>query len=564
MRRRYATVDLTSKVKEKIMSLSEVENQQELKQELDVLNDQVEQDQKSDHQKTIVSWIVSGVTHACIFLLAMTIAFTVADVDEELPPLRVTSIPPPPHKQPEEDIKKRELLEKKDVLIESELESNDKGPVSMLELPEELVTSTEDETDTPTEMPRGREEAKSDMEFGGQGFLAMIGTGGNAGGMFGNRTGGGRNRAKAKMGPYGKKAESSTDAGLRWLKRHQSPNGMWSATKYFENCTVGLKCEPGKDASGDEDVAMTGYAVLCFLGQGHDHKTPSHYKTVVKKAIDYLISVQKPDGLLGERNYEHPVAAMALVEAYAMSNDPELRKPAQLAVDMILQRQSRLTDDEYSRIGWDYVRPNAKRNDISVSGWNVMALKSAVAAGLSVGEGLTGAKKFLDGAWKAANPNWAKLSDPYKDKSVFPYTWNAEANTTEREHLSFVGSTCAVFLGHRSGDIMLESLLNDGEERWIKSGAYKNNNYACYYLSLASFQGGGDRWKLCLETLIPYSIDTQRASNDCFDGSWDYQNQNWHGADTGRVLSTCYNILNLQVAYRYAQVNQEVKLKKMR
>jgi hypothetical protein len=476
--------------------------------------------------------------------------------------MHVVSIPPPV-KPPVDDRKKERDILDKQVVIESETENDNKvmAPVDTLDLPE-TVTATEEENDAV--VPKGREEAVANMEMGGQGLMNFIGAGGGGAGMFGNRTGGGRNRSKAKMGPIGKPAEAASEAGLRWLKRHQSPNGMWSATKYFENCTVGLKCEPGKDASGDEDVAMSGYAILCFLGQGYDHRTPNRYRDVMKKAVTYLVSVQKPDGLLGERNYEHAVATMALIEAYAMSNDPELKKPAQLGVDMILARQGNVGGDEYARVGWDYVRPNPSRNDISVSGWNVMALKSALGAGLSVGEGLTGSKKFVEGAWKAANPNWEKLSDPYKDKSVFPYTWNATSQKTERDHLSFVGATCAVFLGHRSGDIMLESLLNDSDERWIKSGAYKNNNYACYYLSLAMFQSGGDRWKLCLDTLIPYSVEVQRNTNDCFDGSWDFTGQSYHGADTGRVLSTTYNILNLQVAYRYAQVNPDVKIKKAR
>jgi hypothetical protein len=561
MKKPYTATDLTQRVKERLMSLSEIENQDELNQELASLTDQVTSEEKSDRQKAIISWAVSGVLHACIFLIAMTLVYTMQnEADQELPPMHVVSIPPPVKKPVDDTKKERELLEK-NVIIESEKENDNvvMAPVDTLDLPETVTSSEEDDDKV---MPKGREEAVSSSEMGGEGLMNFIGAGGGGAGMFGSRIGGGRNRAKAKMGPIGKPAEAATEAGLRWLKRHQSPNGMWSATKYFENCTVGLKCEPGKDASGDEDVAMSGYAMLCFLGQGLDHRTPSRFRDVMKKAVTYLVSVQKPDGLLGERNYEHAIATMALIEAYAMSNDPELKKPAQLGIDMILARQGNVGGDEYSRVGWDYVRPNASRNDISVSGWNVMALKSALGAGLSVGEGLTGSKKFVEGAWKAANPNWEKLSNPYTDKSVFPYTWNATSQKTERDHLSFVGATCAVFLGHRAGDIMLESLLNDSEERWIKSGAYKNNNYACYYLSLAQFQSGGDRWKLCLNTLIPYSVETQRATNDCFDGSWDFVGQSYHGADTGRVLSTTYNILNLQVAYRYAQVNNVVLPKK--
>jgi hypothetical protein len=109
---------------------------------------------------------------------------------------------------------------------------------------------------------------------------------------------------------------------------------------------------------------------------------------------------------------------------------------------------------------------------------------------------------------------------------------------------------------------MLETLVNDAEKRWITSGAYKNNSYACYYMSLVMFQMGGDHWKMALDTIISHSITTQINSENCLDGSWDYAGQAWHGADTSRVLSTTYNILNLEVAYRYVQLHPEVKLKK--
>jgi hypothetical protein len=560
MKKNYNTVDLTHKVKESIMSLSEVENRKELKNEFDLLDQQIQKDIRIDRHKAILGWITSLSIHSAILIVAMTVAFSIArEKETESLPIRIVSIEQPLNV---DDIPKERDITKNDVLIETEKESNDKGPISELLLPEDSITSSENDiTDNPNDMKRGREEAKADAETGGISVFMAIGVGGSSSGMFGSRIGTGKLRARAKMGPYGRPADAASEAGLRWLKKHQSLNGMWSASQYYINCPDAIKCEAGIDKTG-ADIAMTGYAISCFLGQGYDHVTVNKYRKVVKNGIEYLLSVQKPDGLLGERNYEHPIATLALIESYGMTSDQTLRIPSQKAVDIILLKQSKLKGDEYSRLGWDYVNPDANRIDASISGWNIMALKSAVGAGLNVGEAINGAKKYIDGAWKAANKDWDKLNDPYTDKSVFPYTWNANTNSTDRDHLSFVGATCAVFLGHKSGDIMLESMLNDAEERWIKNEVYKKNNYACYYLSLAQFQAGENHWKLCLDTLISNSIDTQRQTEDCFDGSWDYAGQSWHGADTGRVLSTCYNILNLQVAYRYMQITPGIKIKK--
>lgn len=541
------------------MSLSEVETQEELNQELDRIEAQVEDEKRHDRRKAMMGWVTSLSIHAITILIASSIAFTMAEPEIEAPPVRVSYIAPPPPIQIERVTPKDRDIVENLVVMETEFKNDEKPVVATLELPVEAASEDEMES----KIPKGREEAVSDSEMGGSGFVGTIGAGGPGSGMYGNRIGGGKIRGKSKMVGYGKPADSGVDAGLRWLKKHQSPNGMWSSSKYFQNCTEGIKCEPGKDSAGQADVAMTGYSLLCFLGAGYDYRTPNKYRSVVKNGVAYLLSIQKPDGLLGERNYEHAVAAMALVEAYGMTCDPELRKPAQKAIDIIVARQAiEKANDPYSALMWNYVGPDPNRNDISVSGWQIMALKSAVASGFSVGTSVEGAKKALERCWKAANLDWEKKNDPYKDTTVFPYTWNASTNKTERDHLSFVGATCAVFLGHKAGDIMLETLINDAEKRWIDNGAYKNNSYACYYLSLALFQVGGDHWTKALNTIVAHSIATQNKSEGCLDGSWDYAGQAWHGADTSRVLSTCYNILNLEVAYRYVQLHPEVKLKK--
>jgi hypothetical protein len=405
--------------------------------------------------------------------------------------------------------------------------------------------------------------------MGGQGAFMAIGAGGGGSGMFGSRSGGGRKRAVGRGGGS-KGSESAVDAALRWFKKHQSPNGMWDAATYPANCTEDPKCEPGKNVNGAVE-ACTGYALLCYLGAGYDHKTPNKYKATVKKGIDYLVSIQKPDGLLGERNYEHPVAAMALAEAYAMTSDPDLRGPAQKAIDIIVARQNKdeKGDSAYNGLGWDYTKPS-KRNDSSVSGWNVMALKSAFAGGLNVGNSMDGAKKYLDRAWKDTNTNqeWCKSVDNldiYKDVTRFPYTWNTETgafqvsawnngNPDVKHHdMAPVGLVLAVFLGHKSGDPMLETMANY-VMKYQTPTTYPCNTYYMYYNTLGVFQVGGDKWKHWNSAVRDMLVNAQRKGDGCFDGSWDWEGTVFHGNDVGRVLSTAYNCLSLEVYYRYAQV----------
>jgi hypothetical protein len=511
----------------------------------------------------LISWIVSGALHATLIMLMGTVYFLVKEEAEETPPVRINTIPPPPPKVDEKP-KDRTLLDSK-VELDTDVVADTVAPITQLDLPVE-TSQREEEDDNP--VPKGREEAVADSEMGGSGAFMAIGAGGGGSGMFGSRSGGGRKRAVGRGGGS-KGSESAVNAALRWFKKHQSPNGMWDAERYFQNCTEDPKCEPGSMSSRSPEevhVAMTGYALLAYLGAGYDHKTPNIYRTTVKKGIDYLLSVQKPSGLMGGRNYEHPVAVMALAEAYAMTTDPDLRDPSQKGVDIILERQNK-NDGAGNNggsggdgLGWDYVNPG-KRNDSSVTGWNVMALKSAYAGGLNVGSGMSGAKNWLDRTWKANNdgkegrPDWRKI-DPYTSESLFSYTWwGSEEFDKQMGHqkMACVGMVCAVFMGHRSGDPMLESLAN-----WVVKNqtpkSYPTNTYYMYYNTLGMFQVGGEKWKLWNSSVRDMLVAAQRKGDGCFDGSWDYKNTVFHGHEIGRVLSTAYNTLCLEVYYRYAQV----------
>ncbi len=508
-------------------------------------------------------WFISVGVHSLFALIFYYAVWATTQETVELPPMKVTTIDPPPKKE-----EKKELERQLDTTVEINVasEANVAAPISQLDVPLEEKTTSEDENEA--EMNKGREEAVASSETGSTGAFMAIGAGGGSAGMFGSRSGGGKRRALAKGGGT-RASESAVDAALRWFKRHQSPNGMWDAEKYPVNCTETPKCEPGKGSEGgsDANVAMTGYAVLCFLGAGYDHKTPNKYKTTVEKGLEYLRSIQTADGNLGPRNYEHGVATMALAEAFAMTNDPDLKQPAQKGINVLIARQlkdggkdGKSGSDPYNGLGWDYVEPKAERVDSSVTGWCVMALKSGLAGGLNVGNAMDGAKKWLKRHWEASNPDFKKLSDPYADTSTFAYTWDSTSDKIEvgapgsgTHEMAPVGALCSVFLGHHAGDIMLETLCNY-VMKYQFPAKYPCNTYYMYYNTLAVFQAGGTRWDKWNSSVRDMLVNAQRKGEGCFDGSWDYAGTVFHGSDTGRVLSTAYCCLSLEVYYRYKQV----------
>ena len=523
-------------------------------------------------------WLISAALHTMILVSMLFVVYATRKIESEAPPVRIATIAPPPKK--EEMPKQERTLENK-VELDVTANSDTPAPVTTLDTPVDNSQSDEN-TDNPS--PKGREEAVAASEMGGSGAFMAIGGGGGSSGMFGSRNGGGRKRATSRYGGS-RASESAVDAALRWFKKHQSPNGSWEAVNYFANCTDdGPKCEPGKDSAGKTTVALTGYALLCFLGAGFDHQTPNKYRPTVKKGIDYLVAVQDNNGMFGERNYENAIATMALAEAYAMTGDPALKGPAQKGVDIILKHQNQdggganakdpkdpkntANDDKggYGNgLGWDYSTPDS-RNDSSVTGWNVMALKSAFAAQLNIGTGMEGAKHWLQKTWDVTNKDTKDKLDPYTGESRFPYVWMtgedkvsiADAPApgqpdSDHADLACVGAVCAVFLGHHAGDIMLESLSNYVMNHEMPK-TYPCNTYKMYYNTLAIFQCGGDKWKKWNDNVRDLLVNAQHKNDGCFDGSWDWSGTKFPGNEIGRVLSTAYCCLCLEVYYRYAQV----------
>ena len=87
-----------------------------------------------------------------------------------------------------------------------------------------------------------------------------------------------------------------------------------------------------------------------------------------------MMAKQDPEGCIGGREshqymYNHTVCALAMTEAFGLTGSNLVKQPAQQAIDFIVNARN-------PERAWRYTS-RCGDNDTSVTGWAIMALKSA-------------------------------------------------------------------------------------------------------------------------------------------------------------------------------------------
>ena len=314
-------------------------------------------------------------------------------------------------------------------------------------------------------------------------------------------------------------SEAAVERGLAWIIEHQRSNGSWQLKHGSDACQGNCPNEGTMEST----TAATGLALMSLLGAGYTHKS-GPYQDEVQAGLVYLIRSMRQTRrgaslMRGERGmYSHAIATIALAEAYAMTEDTLLIGPVEEARKYIETAQ-------HQRGGWRYNPGEA--GDMTVTGWQLMALKSAQLGGFPT----------PDPTWQNAEEFVNQLRE---SSGYFGYRKPSQHLTT-----TAVGALMKMYLGADIGNRDVATAA----DYVAGAGPSETDMYFNYYATQVLFHRGGDDWEQWNPRMRDYLIQTQDQSGTHRTGSWFFRDQ--HGIVGGRLYTTAMAVMTLEVYYRY-------------
>ena len=323
----------------------------------------------------------------------------------------------------------------------------------------------------------------------------------------------------APPGPAERDVDEAIVKALRFLSTQQQPSGGWNVDSY-----------------GGEATSAASLAVMSFLAAGH---VPDEgpYGEAINKGVQYVLNHQEPNGLLVHRRghgpmYDHGISSLMLAEVAGMVPERQAdatKKGLERATRLILQSQQ-VKKQSPQAGGWRY-QPESTDSDLSVTGWQLLALRAAKDIGTDVpAENIDLAIEYVK---KCAS----------RDGRGFCYQPGGGATPV----LTGTGLLALLVCGeddcaevHSAADYLRVRPLRYADPWFF---------YGVYYTTIAMYKRGGDDWDRARPALFEELLRNQQP-----DGSWRAANGN--EAPMGRVYSTSMAVLALSVEYGYLPIYQ--------
>ncbi len=329
----------------------------------------------------------------------------------------------------------------------------------------------------------------------------------------------------------------------------QTDRAIERATNFLlsqQDPSTGEICDTNKAAT-----ALTAMGVLGLASAGHQADYPSREGRAMKRAIVFVLKAEHIDenGYFGSYDksqmYGQGIATLMLGEMLGQgldeAMDRRIRERLEIAVKLILRSQQTEKANDRDIGGWRY-HPTDPKSDLSVSVWQIMALRSAKNAGIPVpAEAIDNALQYLRNVY-----------DSEQDSRGLPLDLEAGfAYYGDTKHVNMATTAMGLLSLQLAGDF--DSPYVRGSRDWLEANPPHWGQewmfYGLYYYSQATYQLGGADSVRGFERVKKLLLPEQRP-----DGSWEAGNSNERGI--GSVYATSLALLALCVKNHYLPIYQ--------
>lgn len=312
--------------------------------------------------------------------------------------------------------------------------------------------------------------------------------------------------------------DEAVTRALKYLAREQLPSGAWKIDNIGES------------------TASSSLAVMAFMAAG---QVPGEgpYKDQLDRGIQFVVGRQEANGLIVHRKshgpmYSHGISTLMLAEVVGMVDESyaaTCRRALERGIRLILQAQEVPKSEQHAG-GWRY-QASSRDSDLSVTGWQLLALRAAKNVGCDV------PAKNIDFAVE-----YVKRCS-VKGNRGFGYQPGGAPTPTRTGTGILALEICGAHHTNEAlgaADYLLDRPLSYRDHYFY---------YGVYYCSVGMFQIGGHHWDRTRDHLTQILLENQQP-----DGSWSAQ----HGSERGHgsVYATSMAVLALAVEYQYLPIYQ--------
>ena len=314
------------------------------------------------------------------------------------------------------------------------------------------------------------------------------------------------------------RVQRAVTRALDYLAREQRRQGYWDAN------------------GGQYRVAMTALAGTAMLAEGST-TTTGKYAPNVRRAVDYLLDVSLPSGLIGYKDdyrytYGHGFSMIFLSQVFGEEEDPQRREQ----IKKVLERAVEFSALAQTPLGgWGYVSAKDGNNfdEGSTCVTQVQGLRACRNAGIPVpNEVIDAAKKYIN--------------ECMTDDGGVQYSIKKQSGA--RPPITAAAIATLFNAGEYDGGEVDKMLTYCRKNVWPEGSSLQSSfghwHYAHYYYSQVMYRLGDDEWKPYNDFIVAQVLPQQSPSGA------------WKDGHIGPVYTTAINATILQMANGFLPIYQ--------